>query len=52
MYANYTLVHASLWTQLELAAPDNPRAGGVQHAHNEEEEEVEEVSCIFVRPGR
>jgi outer membrane receptor protein involved in Fe transport len=57
MYANYAFVHATYESPLELAAPDNPRAGECKtRGVDEEEEEVEEddddeVSCIFVRPG-
>jgi outer membrane receptor protein involved in Fe transport len=57
MYANYAFVHATYESPLELAAPDNPRAGECKTRGVDEEEEVveedddDEVSCIFVRPG-
>jgi outer membrane receptor protein involved in Fe transport len=59
MYANYAFIKATYETALELAAPDNPRAGectegaiGVGDDEEEEgEEEEEEMRCVFVRPG-
>ena len=56
MYANYAFIHATYESPLELAAPDNPRAGECKTRGNVEEEEVEEegeeeITCIFVRPG-
>ena len=56
MYANYAFVHATYESPLELAAPDNPRAGecktrGHEEEEVEEEEGEEEMTCIFVRPG-
>jgi iron complex outermembrane recepter protein len=57
-YANYAFIDATYETPLELAAPDNPRAGecitrggGGDDDDDEEEGEEEEVRCIFVRPG-
>ena len=57
-YANYAFVNATYESNIELAAPDNPRAsecvsrgGGGDDDDEEEGEEEEEVRCIFVRPG-
>lgn len=56
-YANYAFIDATYESNIELAAPDNPRAtecisrGGGGDDDEEEGEEEEEVRCIFVRPG-
>ena len=56
MYANYAFVHATYESPLELAAPDNPRAGECKtRGQTEEEEEVEEEGeeeiSLHLRPS-
>lgn len=56
-YANYAFIDATYDSPLELAAPDNPRAGecvergGGGDDEDGEEGEEEEIRCINVRPG-
>jgi outer membrane receptor protein involved in Fe transport len=57
MYANYAFVHATYESPLELATPDNPRAGecltrGIEPEEEEEgDDDDDEIRCVSVRPG-
>jgi iron complex outermembrane recepter protein len=53
-YANYAFVNATYESPLELAAPDNPRAGDCIErggGDGDDDDEEEEIRCIFVSPG-